>query len=217
MTEAHASADPVPEGTGDHAACEAEAARLGAHIDVLGREHQRHSLAVAAHKARGDQQESRAIRAERQLARFAGYAEQYDELAQQAAEGQRNADLVTELRRHIAALERANERLRLKTAGGRAVCLGDGADIVIADGAVLTITLPGLTGIRIDATTRLIAVDGYSGDTAGGGLLPEWRVADLRDGTYGDFHRLRPPGECPDPNCVAAGQHAIATAGEVNL
>jgi hypothetical protein len=31
-------------------------------------------------------------------------------------------------------------------------------------------------------------------------------VADLRNGTYGDFHRLRPGHECNDPEC-GPGQH----------
>ena len=36
---------------GDHAACDAEIARLTRHVERLGREHARHSLAVSAHKA----------------------------------------------------------------------------------------------------------------------------------------------------------------------
>jgi hypothetical protein len=94
----------------DHAACDAEIARLGEHVARLGREHARHSLAVSAHKGRGDQMESRAIRAEKQLARFLGYTEEYDKLAEQAADSRRNADLVAELRRRVAVLERSVDR-----------------------------------------------------------------------------------------------------------
>lgn len=78
----------------------------------LSAEHARHSLALEAHKARADQQESRAVHAEKQLARFADRAAEYEELAERAAQGERNADLVDELCRRIAALERQNERLR---------------------------------------------------------------------------------------------------------
>jgi hypothetical protein len=84
----------------------------------LADEHRRHSLALEAHKARGDQQESRAVHAEKQLARFAVGVAEYEELAERAALAQRDADLVTELRRRIAALERANERLRRQQGGG---------------------------------------------------------------------------------------------------
>ena len=95
------------DAPGDHAACDAEIARLGEHVARLSREHARHSLAVSAHKGRADQMESRAVRAEKQLARFLSYAEEYDKLAEQAADSRRNADLVTELRRRIAVLERS--------------------------------------------------------------------------------------------------------------
>jgi hypothetical protein len=96
---------------------EAEIRRQLAHIQMLGREHNRHALAVSAHKARADQLESRAIKAEKQLARFADIAERYDALAQQAADGERAADLVKELGRRIRSLERQLERAR---AAGRA-------------------------------------------------------------------------------------------------
>lgn len=84
----------------------------------LSAEHARHSTALEAHKARGDQQESRAVHAEKQLARFADGVAEYEELAERAACAQRDADLVTELRRRITALERANERLRRQQEGG---------------------------------------------------------------------------------------------------
>lgn len=116
--------EPVPETAGNtlprsedmpggHAVCDAEIARLRARIDMLGREHNRHSLAVEAHKGRSDQQESRAIRAEKQLARFAGQAERYEELAERAELGQRAMDLEAELRRRLAILGR-----RLSGRGG---------------------------------------------------------------------------------------------------
>jgi hypothetical protein len=104
----------------DRAAAEANIARLGIHVDRLAKEHARHSLAVSAHKARADQQESRAVRAEKQLVRFALHAGEYGQLAEQAAESQRNADLVAELRKHVTALEgsleraRAAERIRIR-------------------------------------------------------------------------------------------------------
>ena len=90
----------------------AEIARLRAHLDRLAKEHARHSLAVSAHKARADQQESRAIHAETQLARFATYIEQYDKLAEMAGAGQRATDLVAELRRRLAPMERLLANLR---------------------------------------------------------------------------------------------------------
>lgn len=68
--------------------------------------HKRDALAVEAHKARADHQQSRAEDAEERLACFAGHAERYRQLAELAATGQRDADLVEELRRRIAALER---------------------------------------------------------------------------------------------------------------
>lgn len=75
----------------------------------------------------------------------------------------------------------------------------------LTDGT-LTIELPGLTAIRIDAKTRTIAIDGISGTAHE--LSPGWFIADLRDGTYGDFHRLRPSDECFDPQgCASEGQH----------
>ena len=73
----------------------------------------------------------------------------------------------------------------------------------------LTIELPGLTAIRIDTARRLIAVDGISGS---GTVGPWWSVADLRDGTYGDFHRLQPADQCNDADCIQSGQHCELTA-----
>lgn len=70
----------------------------------------------------------------------------------------------------------------------------------------LTITLPGLTAVRIDVGRRLVAVDGLSGtgEDLGGA---EWTVVDLRDGAYGDFHRLLPVDECFNSRCATSGQH----------
>ena len=53
-----------------------------------------------------DAAESRAMHAERQLARFADQVARYEELDDLAGQAQRNADLVTELRRRVAVLER---------------------------------------------------------------------------------------------------------------
>jgi hypothetical protein len=77
--------------------------------------------------------------------------------------------------------------------------------IKLTEGEV-TIELPGLTAVRIDTARRLIAVDGISGSEM---VAPEWSIADLRDGTYGGFHRLLPAGECIDVDCIESGQHAI--------
>jgi hypothetical protein len=77
----------------------------------LADEHRRHSVALDAHKARADAAESRAIHAERQLARFADGILRFEELAERAEKGQRDADLVDELRRRIAGLERRNAQL----------------------------------------------------------------------------------------------------------
>lgn len=76
-------------------------------------------------------------------------------------------------------------------------------NIKLTDG-VLTIELPGLTAVRIDTTRRIVAVDGISGTGISG---PEWTVADLRDGTYGGFHRLKHASACPDVDCIAGGEH----------
>lgn len=76
----------------------------------------------------------------------------------------------------------------------------------------VTFDLPGLTAIRVDPEHRIIAVDGTSGSAAGS-LSPDWRILDLRDGIYGDFHRLLPAGECFSPaSCAIEGQHNLTTA-----
>lgn len=81
----------------------------------------------------------------------------------------------------------------------------------ISSGDVLTVELPALTAVRIDTRNRVIAVDGVSG-TSDGPLGPDWTLRDLRDGTYGDFHRLLPASQCLDAACVASGQHAQVTS-----
>ncbi len=64
----------------------------------------------------------------------------------------------------------------------------------------VTVELPALTALRIDTATRTIAIDCISGmTTRAEPCLPDWIVHDLRGGTYGDFHRLSPTGECFDP------------------
>ena len=82
------------------------------------------------------------------------------------------------------------------------------ADIKLTDG-ILTIEVPGLTAVRIDTVHRLVAVDAISGTGMAG---PAWTVVDLRGGTYGDFHRLRPAGDCFDAHCASAGEHDIVAA-----
>jgi hypothetical protein len=62
-------------------------------------DHRTCQLAIDAHKARADQMESRAIEAERQLARFADQAERYEELAGQAAASERVRAEAGDLRR----------------------------------------------------------------------------------------------------------------------
>jgi hypothetical protein len=75
---------------------------------------------------------------------------------------------------------------------------------------VLVIKLPGLTAVRIDAARHIIAVDGVSGE-APPFPEPEWQVLDLRDGIYGDFHRLNPAESCFDAAvCAGTGQHDVA-------
>ena len=79
--------------------------------------------------------------------------------------------------------------------------------IKIAPGETATIELPGLTALKIDAVNRTIAIDGISGHMDGGPLGWDWPVQDLRDGIYGDFHRLTPPADCFDAHCAGSGQH----------
>lgn len=82
--------------------------------------------------------------------------------------------------------------------------------ISLTDGE-LTITVPGLTAVRINVERRLIAVDCLSG-TPEYPAGADWTVADLRDGTYGGFHRLKPAGECFDSACARSGQHIAVEA-----
>jgi hypothetical protein len=72
----------------------------------------------------------------------------------------------------------------------------------------LIIELPGLTAVSINVAVRTIAIDNISG-TPDGDPLHEWRIADLRDGTYGDFHRLTPPDTCFDADCRRSGEHDV--------
>jgi hypothetical protein len=72
---------------------------------------------------------------------------------------------------------------------------------------ILVIGLPGLTAVRIDTARRVVAIDGISG--TGENPYPEWTVLDLRDGTYGGFHRLTPADMCLDADCSGAGEHEI--------
>jgi hypothetical protein len=77
----------------------------------------------------------------------------------------------------------------------------------------LVIELPGLAAIRIDPAARVVAVDSISGQAGPGGLGREWKVLDLRDGTYGDFHRLTLAEQCLDRDCISGGEHLIAQEG----
>jgi hypothetical protein len=77
------------------------------------------------------------------------------------------------------------------------------ATIEVKGDDILVIELPGLTAIRIDTARRIVAVDHISGTGTG----PEWTVLDLRDGTFGDFHRLIPANMCGYSDCVAGGEH----------
>ncbi len=70
---------------------------------------------------------------------------------------------------------------------------------------MLTVELPGLAAVRIDAATRMIAVDGISGG-AEAPFGADWALGDLRSGIYGDFHRLLPADQCLDAACAASGQ-----------
>lgn len=79
------------------------------------------------------------------------------------------------------------------------------ATIEVKGDDILVIELPGLTAIRIDTARRIVAVDHISGTGTG----PEWTVLDLRDGTFGDFHRLIPADMCFDVGCSGAGEHEI--------
>jgi hypothetical protein len=83
------------------------------------------------------------------------------------------------------------------------------ATIQIKGDDILVIELPGLTAIRIDTAARVIAVDGISGTAESRELARAWKVLDLRDGTYGGFHRLIPADMCFDADCSGAGEHEI--------
>jgi hypothetical protein len=78
-----------------------------------------------------------------------------------------------------------------------------------AEEGTVTITLTGLTAIRIDPRTRTIAIDGISGEAhRDEPCLPDWFIiTDLRDGTYRDFHRLKRADQCFDGRCAVSGQH----------
>ena len=81
-------------------------------------------------------------------------------------------------------------------------------DITIEQGTTLTIKLPGLTAVRIDTGRRIVAIDHISGSNYGphadlGPAEPAFTVHDLRNGTYGDFHRLKPAPDCFDPEGCA--------------
>ena len=93
---------------------DAEIQRLREHNRKLTAEHQRHSLAVEAHKARADASESRAVHAEKQLRRWAVSIEQYERLTTAADEGVRASLLAKELRRQLTGLEGAYERAQKK-------------------------------------------------------------------------------------------------------
>lgn len=88
-----------------------------------------------------------------------------------------------------------------------------GKYIKITSGETVTIELPGLTAIKIDAANRTIAIDGISGHVDEGPMGWEWPVQDLRDGIYGDFHRLAPSADCHDAACAESGQHVGESEG----
>jgi hypothetical protein len=74
----------------------------------------------------------------------------------------------------------------------------------IPAGSIVTIEVPGLAAVRIDTYRRMIAIDHVSGSAEGEPLSPEWIVRDLRDGTWGDFHSLRPASACGHAECAAS-------------
>lgn|SRR5512146_58042 len=75
-------------------------------------DHRTCQLAIDAHRARADQQEARAVAAEEVLAAFARNVEEHARLAEQAAQGQRDSDVLKEIRRRIPPLERQAGRGR---------------------------------------------------------------------------------------------------------
>jgi hypothetical protein len=76
--------------------------------------------------------------------------------------------------------------------------------IKITGDDVVTVEGPRLTAVRIDAARRLIAIDGISGPADSDLSGPDWTVRDLRGGTFGDFHRLRPSNQCGRRGCAAS-------------
>ena len=111
-----------------HLACDAEIARLRERVDLLLAAHKRDALAVEAHGTRADHQQKRAAEAEEELARFAAHVSRYDELTAQAAQGQRDSDVLKEIRRRLPPMERqiqrgkddaAAERQRAEAAEGK--------------------------------------------------------------------------------------------------
>lgn len=85
--------------------------------------------------------------------------------------------------------------------------------IQIPAGDTLTVEIPGLTAVRIDTEGRVVTIDNISGIfDSDEPLSPEWTLRDLRGGTYGDFHRLKAPEECFDPDCAKRGEHADPAA-----
>lgn len=82
------------------------------------------------------------------------------------------------------------------------------SEIKVKQGTEITIELPGLAAVRIDTQHRQITVDNISGEPRHDEpLAPDWKITDLRDGTYGDFHRLLAPRYCGDSDCIAKGEH----------
>lgn len=79
------------------------------------------------------------------------------------------------------------------------------------DDDVMTIKLPGLTAVRIDTSRRVIAIDWISGTADC--ESPEWTLRDLRDGTFGDFHRLRPADECGHVGCAGSEHDTMTREG----
>ena len=74
------------------------------------------------------------------------------------------------------------------------------------------VKLDGAAELLIARDLRIVAIDGVSGTWGIGDGGPPWRVLDLRDGMYGDFHRLLPASECFDAECAGSGQHVAAAA-----
>ena len=80
----------------------------------------------------------------------------------------------------------------------------------------VTISLADLTGVRIDASTATVSVDGISGssDTLDNPFpFPDWKLEDRRDHVYGDF-TCRGTSDCAacqsTPSCPNCGQPAAS-------